>query len=144
MLDAGERLIRGLWAGCLVTIAYLAAPMLFATLDDRAVAGLLAGRMFTAGTLVSLGAAVLLVAIYLGGRPRRPARAGLAIAVAVLLIGNEWGLRPLMEAARLPDGTPGEGFGRLHGISALNWFVASCLAVYLAALGPRSIRRAAD
>lgn len=144
MLDAGERLIRGLWAGCLVTIGYLAAPTLFATLDDRAVAGLLAGRMFTAGTFVSLAAAAMLAALYLGGVPRRPARLWLALAVAGLLIGNEWGLRPLMDGARLPDGSPGENFARLHGVSALVWLAASVLAVILAALGPRPVSRPAD
>jgi len=129
------RVVPGLWAGVLCAVGYLAAPVLFAVLEDRATAGLLAGTMFSAATFASLAfAAVLVVA-----RPRRTdARrhrvlAGLA---AALLAANEWGLRPMMEATRLADGSPGPGFGALHGVSSVLWLLATGLVLWLAALGP--------
>jgi hypothetical protein len=36
-----------LWVGGFWAIGYLAAPMLFYNLDDRMLAGMLAGKMFT-------------------------------------------------------------------------------------------------
>lgn len=142
MLDSGERLIRGLWAGCLWTLGYLVAPVLFATLDDRALAGRLAGAMFTAGTLFSLAAATVLAAIYLLRR-QLGGRLWLTVSAASVLAINQWGLRPLMEAARLPDGSAGEAFGRLHGLSSVLWLLASLIVLALASLGPPRVRRAA-
>ncbi len=134
MLFTGEQVLRGLWAGCLWTVGYLVAPTLFAVLDDRGLAGQLAGRMFTGATGVSLLIAGALAAFYAWqGRTAR-GRLGLVVVAGGLLALNEWGLRPFMEAARLPDGSPGPDFGMLHGISAVLWLVASVVTLVLAAL----------
>ena len=45
-LLAGDRILLTLWVGSLWAIGYIAAPTLFATLEDRALAGTLAGAMF--------------------------------------------------------------------------------------------------
>lgn len=133
MPDAAERLLRGLWAGTLCAVGYLAAPVLFSVLDDRALAGRLAGEMFTAATWASLAMAGLLAAAW-AGRAGTRLRYALAAAAVLLLAGNEWLLRPVMEAARLPDGRPGPGFGPLHGVSSLLWLAASAASLWLAAL----------
>lgn len=142
MLRAAERVLRGLWAGCLCTVGYLVAPVLFAVLDDRAEAGRLAGEMFTWASLASVAMAVLLGVVWaaLGRMDRR--RLLLAAGVLGLVACIEWGLRPLMEAARLADGTPGEGFAALHGISSVLWLGASALALWLAGLGDLPAREA--
>ena len=144
MAWAGERLLRGLWAGCLWTVGYLVAPTLFAVLEDRALAGRLAGEMFTAATLVSLAIAVLLGGLYLRAGPPARGRLLLVVLAVGVLAANEWLLRPAMAQARLPDGTPGEAFGMLHGVSAGLWLLASLLTLFLAALGPPRVRPEGD
>jgi hypothetical protein len=37
----------------------------------------------------------------------------------------------MMDAARLPDGSPGEDFLLIHGVSAIAYLVASLLGVVL-------------
>ncbi|MEJ2514472.1 MAG: DUF4149 domain-containing protein [Gammaproteobacteria bacterium] len=134
MLFTGEQLLKGLWAGCLWTVGYLVAPTLFALLEDRSLAGQLAGAMFTAATVTSLVIAAALAGLYawLGQGARW--RLVLTLSAAALLAANEWGLRPFMEAARLGDGSPGPSFGMLHGISAVLWLAASLATLVLAAL----------
>ena len=44
--NVGERVLLTLWVGGLWAIGYMVAPALFATLEDRALAGNLAGLMF--------------------------------------------------------------------------------------------------
>ncbi|HEX7634207.1 MAG TPA: DUF4149 domain-containing protein, partial [Noviherbaspirillum sp.] len=47
MFSARARLlIATLWVGSLWTVGYLVAPTLFATLSDRALAGMIAGSIF--------------------------------------------------------------------------------------------------
>ena len=120
--------------GGLCAVGYLAAPVLFSLLEDRTLAGRLAGAMFTAATAASLVIAGCLVALWLAARHVERRKVVLVVLAAGILAGNEWGLRPLMEAARLQDGAPGPGFGVLHGISWGLWLVASVLTVWLAAL----------
>lgn len=134
MILAAERLLRGLWAGCLCTTGYLAAPVLFALLEDRSVAGQLAGAMFTVATVAGLAIGLVLMGIWVGRGAVRGKRMALALLAMGLLAGNEWLLRPVMEAARLPDGTPGEAFGALHGVSAILWLAATVATLWLAGL----------
>ena len=60
-LLAGERILLTLWVGGLWTIGYIVAPALFANLEDRALAGTLAGVMFEIVAYVGMFCAVLLL-----------------------------------------------------------------------------------
>src|SRR5574340_1194642 len=51
-----------LWVGGLWAIGYLAAPALFSALSDRALAGQLAGRMFTLLAWAGMGCGAYLIA----------------------------------------------------------------------------------
>ena len=46
-ITVGENILLTLWVGAIWAIGYIAAPTLFAMLDDRALAGVLAGRLFS-------------------------------------------------------------------------------------------------
>ncbi|NBP21720.1 MAG: DUF4149 domain-containing protein, partial [Burkholderiaceae bacterium] len=46
--------ICSLWVGSLITVGYLVAPTLFATLSDRQVAGMVAGAIFKVEAHISL------------------------------------------------------------------------------------------
>lgn len=131
----GEKLIQTVWVGALWSVGYIAAPALFAHLDS-ATAGRVAGELFTVVTWLSMVCGVLLLLATRGmdhssGAARLRVR---LIPLMMALVGSsEWIVRPLMEAARLPDGTPGAGFGMWHGVSALLYLAASLLAILLVA-----------
>ncbi len=123
ILGKGLRVLLVLWAGSLWSVAWV-TQVLFHVQPDRALAGLIAGKLFSIETYLGLGAAGL--ALLLPGRLQR----GWAYAAAGLMAGNEWLLRPVMVQARLHGTAAGLGFGAWHGVSALI-YVLACLALLL-------------
>jgi Domain of unknown function (DUF4149) len=114
-----------LWAGSLWSVAAWVAPTLFYMQSDRHLAGVLAARLFSIETYLTLAiSAVVLAAVV-------RARFKTLYAAAVLLGVNEWLLKPLMEQARTSGAALGLGFGPWHGISALLYLAACVLALVL-------------
>ena len=66
----GQRILLTLWVGGLWATGYLVAPLLFHMLDDRRLAGEIAGRMFSAMNYLGLacGMLLLLAVVYQAGR----------------------------------------------------------------------------
>lgn len=136
----GERILITLWVGALWAIGYLAVPTLFATLQDRMLAGMLAGKMFTAVSYIGLVCGVLLL---LGEWSRRAIqvlrspRAWLLVGMLLLVAVGQFWLQPMMEALKtqpLVDGTPRmAAFMRLHGIAAILYLCNSVGGLLLAA-----------
>ena len=131
MWHAGESILITLWVGSLWTVGYIVAPTLFATLNDRALAGQLAGQMFTIAANFGIVCGVLMVLI----RKMRGARwadavIALAFVTIALLAVGEWVVHPLATAAREAQSA---SFGRWHGVASLLWLAASvsglCLVV---------------
>lgn len=146
-MRVGERLIQTLWVGAVWTVGYIVAPALFEHLESRATAGRIAGELFSLVTWLSMACGVLLLAgMARRGRDGHPVRlrSVLIIAMMVLLALAEWLVRPLMEAARLADGTPGDGFAALHGVSAALYLAASLAGVFLVASGSRRLSARGD
>src|SRR3569833_2306702 len=54
--------LRVLWIGGMWAIGYVAAPVLFANLGDKQLAGMLAGRLFAVMAWIGIAAAVYLLA----------------------------------------------------------------------------------
>ena len=135
-----EAVIQTLWVGSLWTVGYLVAPALFAHFPDTATAGRVAGRLFTLVTWLGLGCAAALLLLMRLRRGAQRARVRLVLVMAGLLAASHFLVRPLMEAARLPDGTPGPGFGAWHGVSSLLYLAASLagLALVIRAAGERA------
>lgn len=131
-----ERVIVALWVGALWSVGYIAAPVLFGTLDDRALAGQLAGNMFTITAYLSVAAGVLLLVIHGVARGTRPRWPAAVVAAMLLLVAiGEFGVRPMMVGAAPSD------FGRLHGIAQLFYLAVSLLGLALAAAPCRSARQ---
>lgn len=132
-----ERVIITAWVGALWAIGYLVAPVLFASLEDRSLAGLLAGRMFTKVAYLSVAAAiVLLVTHWRQGWRLCGWRSLTVVAMLVLIVIGELWVRPLMAAATAP------AFGRLHGIAQIIYLIVSLLGLLLVTLQGRAERRA--
>lgn len=113
------RVLVVLWAGSLWSVAWV-TQILFRMQPDRPLAGLIAGRLFSIETYLSVCAAAF--GLILPGRARRLG----AYAGAALLAGNEWLLRPVMVQARLHGGAWGLSFGAWHGVSAVLYILACC------------------
>lgn len=130
-------LVVALWAGLLLTIGALAAPTLFRVLPERALAGLVAGELFRLVTLLSVPAAA--AAFLLHDRVRRAPLGHRAwtLVPAVLLLLNEYALRPVMDATRAA-GAVTPAFLAWHAVSAALYAMATLVAL---ALLVRELRR---
>ncbi|NCV79051.1 MAG: DUF4149 domain-containing protein [Burkholderiaceae bacterium] len=136
--------VSSLWVGSLITVGYLVAPTLFATLTDRQVAGMVAGAIFQVEAYVSLVlcVALLVLANLLVSRGLQAYRAIRWILLAMLLCAaiGSFVLMPWMENLReeaLLQGMPvmysasANLFATLHGIASSVFLVQSLLGIYL-------------
>lgn len=135
-----ERLLLTAWAGALWAVGYLAVPVLFGSLDDRILAGALAGRMFHLVSTIGLVAGGVLLATGFARSIRRPRWQTIVLITMVALVAiGEFGLQPQMAALKaggLPGGSPeAAAFARLHGIAAMLYLLESLGAAVLVAVG---------
>lgn len=143
-LAVGERILLTLWAGSTWTVGYLAAPTLFATLDDRRLAGELAGKMFAiVGWLSLVCIAVLLVAALMRGAAaaRKQWRTWILVGAAACVATSLFVIQPKMQALKAEGLAPGSeaaaAFGRMHGVSSGVYLLTSLFALALVAAGLR-------
>lgn len=140
-LRALYRVLCTAWVGTLWAIGYVAVPILFAALDDRVMAGALAGRMFTVGAWLGIACAVVLWVLARRGTPGRgrTLRLWLIAGMLGLVALGAFVLQPAM--AQLKAGGLAAGsveaaeFARLHGVSSLLYLAVSIGGLVLAALG---------
>lgn len=145
-VNAGERLLLTLWVGSLWAIGYLAAPTLFAVLDDRALAGTLAGHMFRAVSIITIVACIallLLMTVRDGWRALRGWRALVLGSAAAITAVSLFVLQPAIHELRAQGFAPGTEqaaqFGKMHGLSSALYLIVSVLGLSLVAAGPRSV-----
>ncbi|MCU0842186.1 MAG: DUF4149 domain-containing protein [Thiobacillaceae bacterium] len=132
-----------LWVGGLFAIGYLAAPVLFYQLEDRVLAGMLAGRMFTIIAYVGMACGTYLLLHRLmrfGGAGLRQAFFWIALAMLLLAVGQRFGIQPVMEglkAQALPQDVMQslfrDRFQAWHGISSAVYLIQSLLGLALVA-----------
>ncbi|WP_233556213.1 DUF4149 domain-containing protein [Noviherbaspirillum sedimenti] len=132
-----------LWVGSLWTIGYMVAPTLFATLEDRALAGTIAGRLFAIEAWVTVVCAVLLALLVAraGAAFDQRQRKQVLIVIGVMLLCtlvSHFGIQPYMAELRaaVAPGASMAGeiqarFGRLHGVSSAIYMVQSVLGLVL-------------
>lgn len=137
-------LILGLWVGGFITIGFLVVPVLFSSLGDRQVAGLVAANLFksTAYISVVLSGILMVIANYLirhGYSSYRLSRwlllGMLACAVCAAFILIPW-MNSLRDQAlylglSVRETTNATLFGRLHGISSVLFMIQSLLGLVL-------------
>ncbi len=134
MTSLAERVLTAFWVGGLWAIGYIAAPAVFSVLEDRQLAGLVAGEMFTAMAWVGIGCGLALLLVYLvqrGGMIFRQWRFWVVLVMLLLTVLGEFALRSQMDAAR---GT--EAFGQLHGLAQIVFMAVAVLGLSLVAAGP--------
>ena len=137
-LFAAERVLLTAWVGGLWAIGYIAAPTLFAVLDDRKLAGQLAGQMFHVINWLGMTCGILLLLIVLK-RYGRIWQLWVLLAMLILVMNNEYILQPMMAELKtqgLIEGSQAKSrFGLLHGLSSLAYLLTSIMGLVLVGLG---------
>ena len=137
-------LIAGVWVGSLFTVGYLVVPTIFANLQDRQVAGMIAAAIFQVEAYLSVAVCLsLLVLANLLVRRKVEHYRSIRWIILVLLLCSAltcFGLIPYMNALRqeaLLLGIPvmaspsASLFGRLHGISSGLFLIQSLLGLWV-------------
>lgn len=147
LIDRARRLLPGLWAGLLLTVATLATPAPFALLA-QADAGRVVGRMLAQEAYTSLALGIVLLVLERVAA-RRHANAGqgtqfgpgmvLCLGALFCTVAGYFAMQPMMAHARMGQGAL--SFGQLHAISAA-FFILKCALVL--ALAWRNARAPAD
>ncbi|MGD8591892.1 MAG: DUF4149 domain-containing protein [Gammaproteobacteria bacterium] len=137
-LLAAERVLLTAWVGGLWSIGYIAAPTLFAVLDDRKLAGQLAGEMFHVINWLGITCGILLLLIVLK-RYGRIWQFWVLLVMLILVMNNEYIFQPMMaeiKAQGLIEGSDAKSrFGLLHGLSSLAYLLTSIMGLVLVGLG---------
>lgn len=144
-LDLGERILLTLWIGGSWAVGYIAVPSLFANLEDRQLAGYLAGEMFRAIFSVGVICSILLlasVAVSAFNSALRSWRWWLLVAMLGLTLVSLFVLQPMMAELKaqrevLEAAIYQSRFGRLHGFSSALYLVISLAGLVLVVFGLR-------
>ena len=117
-------------------IGYLAVPVLFRLLDDRMLAGMLAGEMFHLLNFLGLFCGVLLLAglwLQSGRAALFSWRSGLLVLMLALICVAEFVLQPQMAALKQAglEGDRLQQFRWLHGLSSILFLVNSLSGLLL-------------
>ena len=140
-LRLARTLLITLWAGSLWTVGYLAAPLLFATLPDRTLAGTIAGSLFRAEAWLSLACGILLLAIFRSDTTlqSRTICTRIVIGMLICVVVGYFGLQPFMaeiraaaaQAGGVMDDAMRMRFGVLHGVASVIYLLQSVAAIVL-------------
>jgi len=134
---AGERILLTLWVGGLWAIGFMVAPALFAHLDDRVLAGTLAGVMFNIIAYVGLlcGSVLLLFNQLRAAGRRFNWRALVLLVMLLLVVIGEFFVAPLIAGLRTQGLVDSAAFARLHGAASVAYLITSLLGLALVAAG---------
>ena len=136
---AGTMLV--LWIGGIWAIGYVAAPVLFASLGDKQLAGMLAGKLFEVMAWIGIASATYLL-IYRIARDGGSALKALffwavMLMLALILIGL-FGIQPIMQSLKdqaMPHAVMqsvfADRFARWHGVSSILYLIQSAIGLLL-------------
>lgn len=133
-----ERFLLTLWVGGMWIIGYLVTPVLFKSLDDRQLAGELAGYFFKYISIIGLVCGVLLlVGAVIVARSELFRRWQIWVLVCMILLvaTSLFVLQPMMQDLKIQGLVKGSEqaimFGRLHGVSSVLYLITSLCGLAL-------------
>lgn len=142
--DALQSIAATLWVGALWAVGFVVAPVLFATLTDRALAGQLAGKLFGLMAWIGIGCAVYLIIYRLARFGASAFRRGvlwIVLLMLALVMAGEFGVQPIMAALKeqaLPkqvmESVFRDRFAVWHGVSSGLYVIQSILGAVLVIL----------
>ena len=136
--------ISGLWVGSFITVGFLVVPVLFSSLGDRQVAGMVAANLFktTAYMGVVLSALLMLMANHLvrQGKHLYSLTRWILLGMLACAIGAAFIIIPWMNSLRdqalfaglsVRESTNAALFNRLHVVSSALFMIQSLLGLLL-------------
>jgi len=138
--QALERTLLTFWVGSLWTSGFVVAPLLFAELDDRALAGSLAGAIFHVIAYAGLACGGCLLAIGWQVRGQRRFLAWQTWVVLAMLgftALGEFLLAPWIANLRSAGLTESARFAQVHGLASAVFLVNCALGLVLVSSGRR-------
>ena len=130
-----------LWVGALWAIGYLAAPTIFYHLQDRQLAGALAGEMFKMVAYVGLIAGLYLLIHRLVKYGTRALKQGFfwaAFCMLLLTLAGHFGIAPViaqLKAQAMPSDVMNsvfaDRFEAWHGVASIAYLIQSLLGLVL-------------
>lgn len=139
LADALFSVTMTLWVGGLWAIGYLVAPTLFATLADRQLAGMIAGKLFLLIGWIGLGCSaylMLFMLLRIGTAALKRWTFWMVLAMLLLTLASTFGIQPLMvqlKADALPrevmESLVRDRFAVWHGISSVLYLIQSVLGL---------------
>lgn len=138
-----DRTLLTLWVGGLWISGYLVAPILFSMLEDRQLAGQLAGQVFQVMNYIGMAVAGYLIistAVRTGNQGfMKEWRFWVLVVMLSIILVAAFVIQPMMQELKIQG--IGEGsiqakeFGRLHGLSSILFLINSILGLLLVAIG---------
>jgi hypothetical protein len=129
------------WVGGLLATGYIAVPVLFKTVPDKQLAGLVAGNMFSLMSYVGMACALYLLAYRYSQFGRLVFKQNIFWIIAVMLalaLVVQFGLQPGMAElkaqaypANVMNSNLAERFKLLHGASSVLYLIQSLLGIML-------------
>jgi len=130
-----ERILLTLWVGSLWVVGFIVAPVLFTELNDRAVAGSVAGVLFTVTSYIGLASGSVLLLLNAVVRKRINWRALVLLGMLSLILVGQFVITPMVVDLRLQGLTDTPRFGQLHGVASVLFLLTSLLGLVLVAAG---------
>lgn len=128
-----------LWVGGLWAVGYLAAPTLFYSLDDRVLAGMLAGKMFGHIAWVGLVCGVWLLVFRiarLGGSSLKQGFFWIVLTMLLLSLAQQFGIQPVLQQLKdqampkdVMESLFRDRFAAWHGVSSAVYLIQSLLGL---------------
>lgn len=142
--DALQSIAVTLWVGSLWAVGYIVAPLLFARLPDRALAGMMAGKLFTLVAYVGIGCALYLLLYRLTRFGASALKQGFfwgVLLMLLLIFVGEFGVQPVLaslKAQALPREVMAsvlrDRFDTWHGVASVLYVIESVLGIVLVVL----------
>lgn len=140
LADASYVIVLTLWVGALWAIGYIAAPILFSSIDDRILAGTLAGKMFSILGWLGLVCGVyllLFMLLRLGAGALKRAIFWVVLLMLLLAAAQLFGLQPLIAQLRsesvpraLAEAAERSRFATWHGVASVLYLAQSLFGVF--------------
>ena len=130
-----------LWIGGMWAIGYVAAPVLFANLGDKQLAGMLAGNLFELMAWIGMAAGAYLL-LYRLAIDRVAALRNVFFWVVVLMllltVAGHFGVQPIIQSLKdqampyaVMQSVFADRFAHWHGISSILYLIQSALGLLL-------------
>lgn len=141
LAEALYSILIALWVGGMFAVGYFVAPVLFAQLADRSLAGNLAGTLFTLIALFGMACAAYLLLYLLFRRGWRAFQCSvfwIVLAMLGLTLAGHFGIQPViaqLKADALPrqvmESALRDRFAAWHGVSSIVYLIQTLFGLWL-------------